>query len=119
MATETTDNRVPEHYVLVCAREDLPERGKKTVLVGDARLLLVTSDAALFAVEDRCPQTGAPIAHGEVIGDTIITPTNGARYSLHTGRYLGGGQSWLHSHWLSVWPLRVIDDKIYVRPPHD
>ena len=92
-----------EGYVYVCERSDIPERGRKTVLIGE--------------VEDRCPQTGGSIAHGEVLGCVLTTPTVGARYDLRTGRYLGGGLSPLQSHWLTVFPLRVVEGKIYVRLP--
>lgn len=117
MTAETTETKIPAGYTYVCERSALPLRGKKTVKVGGTRVLIVACDQGLFAVEDRCPQTGAPIAHGKVIGCTITTPTNGALYSLATGRYLGGGQSWLQSHWLTVYPLTVIDDRVYVRIP--
>lgn len=119
MTTETTETSIPAGYVYVCDMAEMPLRGKKTVNVGDVRVLIVACDNGLYAVEDRCPQTGASIAHGKVIGNTITVPTNGARYSLVTGRYLGGGQSWLSSHWLSIWPLMVINTKVYVRPIAD
>jgi len=116
MTTETTETSVPAGYVCACNLSDIPLRGKKSIIVNDVRVLLVACDKGLYAVEDRCPQTGASIAHGKVLGTTITLPTNGARYSLVTGRYLGGGQSWLSSHWLSIWPLMVIGENVYVRP---
>jgi nitrite reductase/ring-hydroxylating ferredoxin subunit len=115
MTTSTTQTQIPEGYVLACEREDIPTRGKKTVHVGDITLLIVPCDTGLYAVEDRCPQTGRPIAHGKVLDCAVTTPTTGARYCLRTGRYLGGGQSPLQSHWLRVFPLREIAGKVYVR----
>lgn len=119
MTTETTETSIPAGYVFACDLAEIPLRGKKSIEVNGVRVLLVASDKGLYAVEDRCPQTGASIAHGEVLGVTMTLPTNGARYSLVTGRYLGGGQSWLSSHWLSIWPLMVIDNNVYVRPLTD
>ncbi len=117
MATETTETQVPEGYVYVCERVMIPPRGRKTVIINDTRVLIVATETGLYAVEDRCPQTGRSIAHGKVLENTIITPTNGARYDLATGRYLEGGQSWFQSHWLTTYPVKIVGDKLYVRPP--
>jgi nitrite reductase/ring-hydroxylating ferredoxin subunit len=116
--TTTTETRAPEGYVFACERGAIPARGKKTVHIRDRTVLIVACDDRLYAVEDRCPQTGRSIAHGKVLSCVITTPT-GARYSLESGRYLGGGELpvQLPSHWLALYPLKVIDDKLYVRLP--
>jgi nitrite reductase/ring-hydroxylating ferredoxin subunit len=106
---------VPEGFVLACARDEIPARGKKTVHIDDMTVLIVACETGLFAVEDRCPQTGRSIARGEVLDYAITAPTTGARYCLRTGRYLGGGQAPLQSHWLAVVALREIGDQVYVR----
>jgi len=117
MVTSNPHTHVPQGYVFVCNRDVIPERGKKTVHIDDRRVLIVATSDGLFAVEDRCPQTGGSIAHGEVLGTVITCPTVGARYDLRTGRYVGGGQSPLQSHWLPVLPLYEADDEIYIRVP--
>lgn len=119
MAAETTETQIPEGFVYTCDLSEMPIRGKKTVNVGDTRVLLVRCDTGLYAVEDRCPQTGRSIAHGKVMQGVITAPTTGARYELATGRYIGGGQSWFQSHWLTVWPVKVKADKLYIRPPKE
>ncbi len=117
MMTGLRDPTAPAGYIRVCAVEQIPPRGRKTVYVDDTRVLIVACGDGLYAVEDRCPQTGRSIAHGKVLGCVFTTPTVGARYDLRTGRYLGGGQSPLQSHWLTVFPLRVIEGSVYVRLP--
>jgi nitrite reductase/ring-hydroxylating ferredoxin subunit len=116
--TTTTKTSVPEGYTLACGREAIPTRGKKTVQIGDVTVLIVACDERLYAVEDRCPQTGQSIVRGEVLGNVLTTPT-GARYSLDNGQYLGGGELplQLQSHWLTLFPLKVIEDSVYVRLP--
>jgi nitrite reductase/ring-hydroxylating ferredoxin subunit len=81
------------------------------------KLLIIVCDQQIFAIEDRCPQTGRSLAHGAVINFAITSPVNGARYSLKSGHYLGGGQSPLQSHWLTRFPVRVIGDSVFVRLP--
>ncbi|MBN1563351.1 MAG: nitrite reductase (NAD(P)H) small subunit [Anaerolineae bacterium] len=116
MTTSTIQPKVqlPKGYVFVCERSAIPARGKKTIHIGDLTLLIVACNSGLYAIEDRCPQTGGSIAHGKVLDCAITTPTTGARYCLRTGRYLGGGQSPLQSHMLRVFSLREIMDKVYV-----
>jgi nitrite reductase/ring-hydroxylating ferredoxin subunit len=115
MSTYVSEPKTPEGYVYACSLDKLPARGKKMVQVSTVSVLIVACDAGLFALEDRCPQTGRSLAHGEVLDGAITSPHSGARYDLRTGRYLGGGQWPLHSHLLVVFPLRVIDDRVYVR----
>lgn len=115
--TRLTDPTAPPGYIRVCAVDQTPRRGRKIVCIDDTRVLIVACGHDLHAVEDRCPQTGRSIARGEVLGCVFTTPTVGARYDLHTGRYLSGGQSPLQSHWLTVFPLRVIEGDVYIRLP--
>ncbi|MCZ7541755.1 MAG: nitrite reductase (NAD(P)H) small subunit [Anaerolineae bacterium] len=117
MTTSLQDLTAPAGYIRVCAVEQIPPRGRKTVYAGDIRVLIVACDDGLHAIEDRCPQTGRSIVRGEVLDGVFTTPTVGARYDLRTGRYLGGGQSPLQSHWLTVFPLRVIEGGVYIRLP--
>jgi nitrite reductase/ring-hydroxylating ferredoxin subunit len=116
--TTRTETRTPEGYTFACELGDLPARGKKTLRIGGVTVLIVACDKRLYAVEDRCPQTARSIAHSEVLRCVITTPT-GARYSLETGQYLGGGELpvQLPSHWLTLYPLKVIEGKVYVRLP--
>jgi nitrite reductase/ring-hydroxylating ferredoxin subunit len=100
-----------------CCLAEIPARGKKKVQVSGVSALIVACDAGLFAIEDRCPQSGRSLAHGAVLDAVITSPHNGSRYDLRTGRYLGGGQWSLQSHLLIVFPLRVIEDRVYVRLP--
>ena len=118
--TTTTETRAPEGYTFVCDLNTIPARGKKTVPIGATRVLLVTCDKHLYAVEDRCPQTARSIATSEVLNCVIKTPI-GARYSLQTGQYLGGGTLpvLLQSHWLTLFPVKVIEGRVYVRLPHE
>lgn len=105
---------LPENYVLACNVSDVPARGKKTIHIGDKRILIVACESGLHAIEDCCPQTGRRISHGKVLNCIISSPNTGAKYDLQTGKYLGQGQSPLQSHWLTVFPLKIVDDKVYI-----
>lgn len=112
-----TQPQAPEGYTLACAVSDLPTRGKRIMELGGRRVLIIVCDQQVFAIEDRCPQTGRSLAHGAVLNCAITSPANGARYCLRSGRYLGGGQSPLQSHWLTRFPVQVVDNFVFVRLP--
>lgn len=103
-----------EGYVFACPVADVPARGKKTVHVGETRVLIVACESGMYAIEDRCPQTGRPIAHGKVIDCVITSPATGAEYDLRTGQYIGGGLSPLQSERLRTFPLKVDGSKVYL-----
>ncbi|HEX3052776.1 MAG TPA: nitrite reductase (NAD(P)H) small subunit [Aggregatilineaceae bacterium] len=107
----------PEGYEFICTLSDLPKRGKKSFHIGKSTILIIVCESGLYALEDRCPMTARSMAHGKVLNDEITSPNTGARYSLKTGFYVGGGQSPLQSHWLPLLRLKVEHDQVYVRLP--
>ena len=117
MTTQVSQTNAPEGYVYVCDRADVPARGKKTVHLNDVTVLIVACNGGLYAIEDRCPQTGRSLAHGRVLRCDIISPYNGVWYCLKTGRCLSGGGWPLPSNWLRVFAVQVVDEKVYVRLP--
>ena len=103
-----------EEYVFACKVEALPARGKKTIILNGKRILIVTCDQGIYAIEDKCPQTGGRMALGKVLDCSITSPNNGARYSLETGQYIDSGVSPLQSHWLTVFPVKIVDGDVRV-----
>jgi nitrite reductase/ring-hydroxylating ferredoxin subunit len=117
MTDKITELKIPEGYRYVCDLDTVPERGKHTVTIDDVRILIVACENGHYALEDRCPRTGNSVAHGSVIERTLTIPATGERYDLRTGRYVSGGQLPRQSETLAIWPLHIIDGKVYVRPP--
>ncbi len=103
-----------EGYVFICTKDDVPVRGKKRMQVSDIHVLLVACESGLYAIEDRCPQSGRSIAHGQVINGVLTSPITGAEYDLRTGQYIGGGLSPLQSERLRTYPLQFDGDKVYI-----
>jgi nitrite reductase/ring-hydroxylating ferredoxin subunit len=46
--------------------------------------------AELYAVENRCPHTGGPLAIGRCDGGIVTCPWHGARFELATGKAVAG-----------------------------
>lgn len=102
-------------YRFACAVDEMPVRGRKLVHIEGVPVLLVACESGYYGVEDKCPQTGRSLAHGKVLDCVLTSPNNGARYDLSTGKYVGGGQSPFQSHWLTMFPVQVVDGGLYIK----
>ena len=75
----------------VCSFAELARRGRVVVsLPGlDVDVLILKTALGVFAVENRCPHTGAALEGGFVHGRAITCAYHGFRFDLGTGRCVG------------------------------
>jgi len=69
---------------------DLPDGGKVAVRVAGWHLLLLRTQSAVLALNDRCSHAGSPLGQGRLRRGEIICPLHGARFDVASGRCLGG-----------------------------
>jgi nitrite reductase/ring-hydroxylating ferredoxin subunit len=55
------------------------------VKAGDVKLVLVRTEGAVHAIENRCPHLGLPLGRGRVEGEEIVCPFHGSRFNVRTG----------------------------------
>jgi nitrite reductase/ring-hydroxylating ferredoxin subunit len=55
------------------------------VKLGRLSVILVQSDGAVHAIENRCPHLGLPLARGKIAAGEIACPFHGSRFKLETG----------------------------------
>lgn len=55
------------------------------VKVGGVNLVLVKTQGAVRAIENRCPHLGLPIGRGKIEGGEIVCPFHGSRFNIQTG----------------------------------
>ena len=79
--------------------------------VGDQDVLLVRSDAEIFAIDARCSHYHAPLAEGLVVGDSIRCPWHHACFDLRTGEAARAPALTP----LAVWQVEHEADRIFVR----
>lgn len=80
-------------WVVVGTLADIPRRGARTVRL-DGREIAVfrTADDAVFALENRCPHRGGPLADGIVHGRKVACPLHNWVIDLESGRATGADE---------------------------
>jgi 3-phenylpropionate/trans-cinnamate dioxygenase ferredoxin component len=71
----------------VCAVDELPPGGLKTVEWEDVEIMVVNCGGELMAIEDRCSHDNGPLAEGEIDCEacTVECPRHGSLFDLRTG----------------------------------
>ncbi len=96
---------------------DLPVGAKKTVTLGDTKVLLVRTEdrdgmPSLFALEAECPHAKAPLEQGAVCNDRLVCPWHMGTFALDTGKLLEPPP--LRD--LKRYPVQLAGDEIFVDP---
>ncbi len=97
---------------------DLPANTKKTVTLGDTKVLLVRTDdiaagqPTLFAVEAECPHAKGPLEKGVVCNGRLVCPWHTGTFELATGKLLEPPP--LRD--LKRYPVRLDGEQIFVDP---
>ena len=64
---------------------DLPEGSLRRVSRGDLDILLASTPAGVFAVDDRCPHMSAPLSIGGLDDCIVACPLHEGRFDLASG----------------------------------
>ena len=94
--------------VLKCA--DL-EIGKSAIIeVGNKEIALFNYKGNFYAIDNTCPHRGAPLGEGRIEEGILICPNHEWRFELKSG--------WCPQNpelSTEVYPIKVHDEKIYIR----
>lgn len=71
--------------------EDIPEGEGRAVKVLGRGYAVFRDNGRLYALENRCPHAGGPLADGFVGGGFVTCPLHGMKFDLQTGQAAGGG----------------------------
>lgn len=84
----------------------------KSFEAGKHKLCLVISEDKPYAVNHKCPHSGGRMAKGYVEDNCIVCPLHRYKFSLETGRTVGGEGAFIKNY-----PVEVRDDGLYVGIP--
>jgi nitrite reductase (NADH) small subunit len=99
--------------VPVCRFEDMPIGIGIAVDVGAHSIAVFrTRTGAVYAVENRCPHRGGPLADGIIAGSQIVCPLHALRFSLHDGQCEAD-----NTCTVSAYPTRITNGWVSVEVP--
>ena len=87
----------------------IPRVGRSVVLEKQKIAIFQISDGRIFAIEDYCPLTNAPVLEGIVSGEYLYEPMREYKISLVDGAIQEPDEGQL-----KVYPVEVIDEDIFV-----
>ncbi len=96
----------------VITEKDFPEVGRFAAKIGEWSVLVVRTEAGLFAINDCCSHQASHLSAGRVRSGVIMCPLHGARFELANGKCVGGAYPNIRS-----FPLRIENGQIEIQLP--
>jgi 3-phenylpropionate/trans-cinnamate dioxygenase ferredoxin subunit len=98
-------------WVDVSAVDDFPPGAQRVVDVDGTEVAVFNLDGKYYAIEDVCTHDGGILTGGEVVGEEIVCPRHGARFSITTGEALAPPAY----EPVATFPVRVAAGRVQVR----
>ncbi|MBK9098102.1 MAG: Rieske (2Fe-2S) protein [bacterium] len=104
-------NKLQENgFSFLCSWSDLAEETGKRFVVNDIEIAVFKINDEVFAVSNICPHQQTRLIYDGFIEDEfVVCPAHGWKFNLRTGKKDTG------SNGLQVYPVEVVDDKVYVK----
>jgi nitrite reductase/ring-hydroxylating ferredoxin subunit len=98
-------------WVDVAAAVEITPSQPAVLRLGRRQLaILRNEEGQLWAVDNRCPHEGYPLAQGQLRGCTLTCAWHNFKFDLRDGRCLKGDEA------VAVFPVRVVDGRVQVDP---
>jgi len=95
-------------YVAVARAGDIPVGAVKLVRAGERLYALANVAGHYYALDNNCPHNGGPLAKGALVGQELVCPWHGWRWSVSSGRNTWPGSGWR----VPRLPVRLVGDEI-------
>lgn len=99
-----------EQWVDVAMVDEIANQAYKIVEINSVPIAIFNINGEFYAIEDNCPHQHLPIADGLIEGCNITCPYHGAKFCLKTGDVLAPPA---YDN-LTVFPLRILDNKVQI-----
>ncbi len=97
----------------VATLADIPALGGRVVATRDGEIALLRNERGeVYALDNRCPHKGGPLAEGAVSGDTVYCPLHNWRIDLTCGEARDPDTGCVRT-----WPVRLEGERVFVRLP--
>jgi nitrite reductase/ring-hydroxylating ferredoxin subunit len=73
-------------YVEVAKVDEIPSGNMKHVEFNGKEIMIANLDGKIYALNDRCSHTNAPLSMGHIQGNIVTCPMHGARFDITTGK---------------------------------
>lgn len=77
-------------WIRIAYCHDIPVREGRAVKFGNREIAIFNLGDRFYAVDNRCPHKGGPLADGIVSGSTVVCPLHAWKMSLETGNGING-----------------------------
>lgn len=99
-----------EGYKFICNKRDLEESIGKRFLVNDIEIAVFKINSEVFALSNICPHQQSHLIYDGFIEDEfVVCPAHGWKFNLRNGKKDSG------SHGLDSYPVKIVDEKVYVK----
>ena len=97
----------------VATLADIPALGGRAVATRDGEIALLRNERGeVYALDNRCPHKGGPLAEGAVSGDTVYCPLHNWRIDLTCGEARDPDTGCVRT-----WPVRLEGERVFIRLP--
>ena len=95
--------------------DDVPPLGARTVRIGGHEIAVFrTAEGEVFALENRCPHKGGPLADGIVLGRKVACPLHNWVIDLTSGSATGADEGCA-----TAFDVEVVDGRLRLAVPAD
>ena len=99
-----------EGFTFLCLLNELSESVGRKFIVNDTEIAVFKISSNIFAVSNICPHQQTHLIYdGFVEDEFVVCPAHGWKFNLRTGKKDSG------SNGLQVYPVEVVDNKIFVK----
>lgn len=94
---------------------DIPLLGGRTLITAVGSIALLRNEAGqVFAVDNKCPHKGGPLAEGYVSGNTVYCPLHNWQIDLQCGKARDPDVGCVRT-----WPVRIDGERVYLKLPQE
>jgi nitrite reductase/ring-hydroxylating ferredoxin subunit len=96
--------------IRVCSLAEIPEGEARAFDVEGYDIAIFNSGDGVYALENRCPHMGAPLADGEMINGAVCCHDHGWMIDLDTGEVIDRGEEAV-----ATFPVTVEDGEVFIQ----